>query len=250
MLGFIILDIHLLLYANEKFSINKLYSSNCFLSIHLRASNCFLSQHLRAQYDKLFPALCNEHPDIFPPELYTWEQFLWACELWYSNSMKIMFADGKLRTCLIPIAGFLNHSVCHSFSLYPNFLFLSWFQFKNSYHHRWLVSYHQLIITVYPTWCLWIGCHILICILIIIKSKNVNQGNDLCHLLSWRPFLVEVESVCIQQFIANNTPLCCFWFILITDIPTCSELWQSRFCNKYHKLPSVKTLQCWTRMLP
>lgn len=116
--------------------------------------------------------------------------------------------------------------------------------------HRWLVSYHQLIITVYPTWCLWIGCHILICILIIIQSKNVNQGNDLCHLLSWRPFLVEVESVCIQQFIANNTPLCCFWFILITDIPTCSELWQSRFCNKYHKLPSVKTLQCWTRMLP
>ncbi|PRQ37436.1 putative [Fructose-bisphosphate aldolase]-lysine N-methyltransferase [Rosa chinensis] len=68
-------------------------------------------EHLRAQYDKLFPALCNEHPDIFPPELYTWEQFLWACELWYSNSMKIMFADGKLRTCLIPIAGFLNHSI-------------------------------------------------------------------------------------------------------------------------------------------
>lgn len=68
-------------------------------------------EHLRAQYDKLFPALCNEHPDIFPRELYTWEQFLWACELWYSNSMKIMFADGKLRTCLIPIAGLLNHSI-------------------------------------------------------------------------------------------------------------------------------------------
>ncbi|KAK9931760.1 hypothetical protein M0R45_019024 [Rubus argutus] len=74
-------------------------------------------EHLRAQYDKLFPALCNEHPDIFPRELYTWEQFLWACELWYSNSMKIMFADGKLRTCLIPIAGLLNHSI-----LQPNTL--------------------------------------------------------------------------------------------------------------------------------
>ncbi|XVF70025.1 hypothetical protein PTKIN_Ptkin11bG0128200 [Pterospermum kingtungense] len=66
-------------------------------------------EHLRVQYDELFPALSNDHPDIFPPELYTWEQFLWACELWYSNSMKIMFADGKLRTCLIPVAGFLNH---------------------------------------------------------------------------------------------------------------------------------------------
>ncbi|OMO61338.1 carboxylase-lysine N-methyltransferase [Corchorus capsularis] len=68
-------------------------------------------EHLRAQYNELFPALSNDHPDIFPPELYTWEHFLWACELWYSNSMKIMFADGKLRTCLIPVAGFLNHSL-------------------------------------------------------------------------------------------------------------------------------------------
>ncbi|XP_021893182.1 uncharacterized protein LOC110811109 [Carica papaya] len=68
-------------------------------------------EHLRLQYDEIFPALCNDHPDIFPPELYTWECFLWACELWYSNSMKVMFADGKLRTCLIPIGGFLNHSL-------------------------------------------------------------------------------------------------------------------------------------------
>ncbi|XP_043806606.1 uncharacterized protein LOC110600553 isoform X5 [Manihot esculenta] len=67
--------------------------------------------HLRIQYDELVPALCNKYPDVFPPELYTWEQFLWACELWYSNSMKVMFPDGKLRTCLIPFAGFLNHSL-------------------------------------------------------------------------------------------------------------------------------------------
>ncbi|XP_050220001.1 uncharacterized protein LOC126670340 isoform X2 [Mercurialis annua] len=68
-------------------------------------------EHLRVQYDELVPALYNNYPDIFPPELYTWEHFLWACELWYSNSMKVKFLDGKLRTCLIPIAGFLNHSV-------------------------------------------------------------------------------------------------------------------------------------------
>ncbi|KAL6977736.1 hypothetical protein U1Q18_026524 [Sarracenia purpurea var. burkii] len=58
-------------------------------------------EHLRTQYDELFPALCNDHPDIFPAELYTWEQFLWACELWYSNGMKVMFSDGNLQTCLI-----------------------------------------------------------------------------------------------------------------------------------------------------
>ncbi|XP_010259843.1 PREDICTED: uncharacterized protein LOC104599142 [Nelumbo nucifera] len=69
-------------------------------------------EHLRTQYDELFPMLCCNHPDIFKPELYTWDKFLWACELWYSNSMKVVFADGKLRTCLVPIAGFLNHSLC------------------------------------------------------------------------------------------------------------------------------------------
>ncbi|XP_057463389.1 uncharacterized protein LOC130753520 isoform X2 [Actinidia eriantha] len=69
-------------------------------------------EHLRNQYDELFPPLCNDHPDIFPAELYTWEQFLWACGLWYSNGMKIMFTDGQLQTCLVPIAGFLNHSLC------------------------------------------------------------------------------------------------------------------------------------------
>lgn len=68
-------------------------------------------EHLREQYNELFPALCNNHPDVFPEECYSWEQFLWACELWYSNSLKIMFSDGKLRTCLVPIAGFLNHSL-------------------------------------------------------------------------------------------------------------------------------------------
>ncbi|KAF7154588.1 hypothetical protein RHSIM_Rhsim01G0005000 [Rhododendron simsii] len=69
-------------------------------------------EHLRTQYDELFPALCNDHPGIFPTELYTWDQFLWACELWYSNGMKVMFTNGKLQTCLVPIAGFLNHSLC------------------------------------------------------------------------------------------------------------------------------------------
>ncbi|KAL2928926.1 [Fructose-bisphosphate aldolase]-lysine N-methyltransferase chloroplastic [Bienertia sinuspersici] len=69
-------------------------------------------EHLRSEYDELFPALSISYPDSFSPEYYTWEQYLWACELWYSNSMKIVFPDGKLKTCLIPVAGFLNHSVC------------------------------------------------------------------------------------------------------------------------------------------
>ncbi|XP_047946499.1 uncharacterized protein LOC125192873 isoform X1 [Salvia hispanica] len=69
-------------------------------------------EHLRTQYEELFPVLSDHFPSVFPSELYTWEQFLWACELWYSNSMKVIFPDGKLRTCLIPVASFLNHSTC------------------------------------------------------------------------------------------------------------------------------------------
>ncbi|XP_020671850.1 uncharacterized protein LOC110091896 [Dendrobium catenatum] len=68
-------------------------------------------EHLRQQYESLCPALCASYPDIFKTELYSWDRYLWACELWYSNSMKVIFSDGKLRTCLVPIAGLLNHSL-------------------------------------------------------------------------------------------------------------------------------------------
>ncbi|KAF2918785.1 uncharacterized protein [Oryza sativa Japonica Group] len=68
-------------------------------------------QHLRQQYDELFPMLCIKFPDIFKQDVYTWDNFLWACELWYSNSMMVVLSSGKLTTCLIPIAGLLNHSV-------------------------------------------------------------------------------------------------------------------------------------------
>lgn len=115
----------------------------------------FLSQHLQTQYDSLFPTLCNDHPDIFPREVYTWEQFLWACELWYSNSMQVMFPDGKLRTCLIPIAGFLNHSVCHSFCspfffiLLLCFFFLpSWLRYNFRFQYSWLYYWIQLKLKV------------------------------------------------------------------------------------------------------
>nr|XP_010913651.1 uncharacterized protein LOC105039260 [Elaeis guineensis] len=67
---------------------------------------------LHQQYDALCPKLCANYPNIFQQELYTWDKFLWACELWYSNGMKVVLSDGKLGTCLVPIAGLLNHSLC------------------------------------------------------------------------------------------------------------------------------------------
>lgn len=68
-------------------------------------------QHLRQQYDELFPLLCTNFPEMFRKDVCTWDDFLWACELWYSNSMMIVLSSGKLSTCLVPVAGLLNHSV-------------------------------------------------------------------------------------------------------------------------------------------
>lgn len=68
--------------------------------------------------------LCIKFPDIFKQDVYTWDNFLWACELWYSNSMMVVLSSGKLTTCLIPIAGLLNHSVCNFIpELIPKFSF-------------------------------------------------------------------------------------------------------------------------------
>ncbi|CAO2187626.1 unnamed protein product [Urochloa humidicola] len=68
-------------------------------------------QHLRQQYEALFPLLCTNFPEIFKKDVCTWDNFLWACELWYSNSMMVVLSSGKLSTCLVPVAGLLNHSV-------------------------------------------------------------------------------------------------------------------------------------------
>ncbi|XP_062196486.1 uncharacterized protein LOC133899515 [Phragmites australis] len=68
-------------------------------------------QHLRQQYDELFPLLCTNFPEILKNDVCTWDNFLWACELWYSNSMMVVLSSGKLSTCLVPVAGLLNHSV-------------------------------------------------------------------------------------------------------------------------------------------
>ncbi|KAH7365627.1 hypothetical protein KP509_18G038400 [Ceratopteris richardii] len=68
-------------------------------------------EHLRLEYEKLFPELSNKYPSLFPENQFTWEMYLWACELWYSNGLKICFPDGSIKTCLVPYMGLLNHSL-------------------------------------------------------------------------------------------------------------------------------------------
>ncbi|KAL3678885.1 hypothetical protein R1sor_021841 [Riccia sorocarpa] len=68
-------------------------------------------EHIRYQYDSLFPALSRKYPEIFPENYFTWEYFLWACQLWYSYGIKVKFPRGTIQTCLVPMASLLNHSI-------------------------------------------------------------------------------------------------------------------------------------------
>jgi len=49
---------------------------------------------------------------MFEPKLYEWDRYLWAWELLYSNGMEVVFPGGERKTCLVPVAGLFNHSLC------------------------------------------------------------------------------------------------------------------------------------------
>jgi len=62
-----------------------------------------LRDKLRTMYDKLFPWLSEVMPQVFPPEIATWEHFLWMAELWFSYPFSIEYEDGSTMTTLLPV---------------------------------------------------------------------------------------------------------------------------------------------------
>jgi hypothetical protein len=73
-----------------------------------------------------------------------WDNFLWACELWYSNSMMVVLSSGKLSTCLVPIAGLLNHSVCSTASATLSLVFRFVLMFSYSFVFKGIPSYSEV----------------------------------------------------------------------------------------------------------
>ena len=53
--------------------------------------------------------LSNYYPTIFPEEIFTYENFLWARSLFDSRSIKLKMGE-KILPCLIPMADMLNHN--------------------------------------------------------------------------------------------------------------------------------------------
>ena len=57
-------------------------------------------------------------PDLFPPDVFTWANFIWAVGLWYSYAFSIDFGEDDTETCLVPLISMLNHSPYSHISRY------------------------------------------------------------------------------------------------------------------------------------
>mmetsp|Transcript_16555 Transcript_16555/g.31926 ORF Transcript_16555/g.31926 Transcript_16555/m.31926 type:complete len:532 (+) Transcript_16555:68-1663(+) len=68
-------------------------------------------RHVKDTFAALFPKLSDALPQLVPARVFTWEQYLWAVEVWYSNALTLMFPDGTIRDCLVPVVGLMNHKV-------------------------------------------------------------------------------------------------------------------------------------------
>ncbi|CAJ0765484.1 12967_t:CDS:2 [Entrophospora sp. SA101] len=75
-----------------------------------------LKQQIKDDYLQLFNNLFSKHPDIFPLEKFTQNDYIWAlCTVW-SRAMDFQLPDKQFR-CIVPFADLLNHSfdvqLCH-----------------------------------------------------------------------------------------------------------------------------------------
>ncbi|CAG8587421.1 17165_t:CDS:2 [Dentiscutata heterogama] len=77
-----------------------------------------LKQQIRDDYIQLLTKLFSKHPDLFPLESFTQDDYVWAlCTIW-SRGMDFQLPDRQFR-CIAPFADMLNHSLdvelCHAY---------------------------------------------------------------------------------------------------------------------------------------
>uniref|UniRef100_U9SLF9 SET domain-containing protein n=1 Tax=Rhizophagus irregularis (strain DAOM 181602 / DAOM 197198 / MUCL 43194) TaxID=747089 RepID=U9SLF9_RHIID len=78
-----------------------------------------LKQQIRDDYLQLLNNLFSKHPDLFPLEKFTQNDYMWAlCAIW-SRGMDFQL-PGKQFRCIAPFADMLNHSpdvqLCHTYN--------------------------------------------------------------------------------------------------------------------------------------
>ncbi|CAG8603087.1 9750_t:CDS:2 [Ambispora gerdemannii] len=78
-----------------------------------------LKQQIKDDYFHLLNNLFSKHPDLFPLEKFTQNDYMWAlCSIW-SRGMDFQLPDKQFR-CIAPFADMLNHSpdvqLCHIYN--------------------------------------------------------------------------------------------------------------------------------------
>ena len=70
--------------------------------------------HIKSQYQactQLFDILISAYPTYLNQDMFTYEKYVWAVELWYSYAFEIEFPPNiKSKTVMVPFACLVNHS--------------------------------------------------------------------------------------------------------------------------------------------
>lgn len=70
--------------------------------------------HIKGQYDAcshLFDILISAYPAYLTRDMFTYDRYVWAVELWYSYAFEIEFPPNlKSKTVMVPFACLVNHS--------------------------------------------------------------------------------------------------------------------------------------------
>ena len=75
--------------------------------------------HLRDAYDALFPMLSTALPSLFPADVFTWERYLWAVEVWYSNAVQVRHTCQSSHKGVLSLTSLIHLTVvarvvCHT----------------------------------------------------------------------------------------------------------------------------------------
>jgi len=72
-----------------------------------------LQMKLQREYDDLLggtDGLCNQYPDRFPKEHYTYENWIWAFTMLFSRAIRLRSLSGGETLAMVPYADLINHS--------------------------------------------------------------------------------------------------------------------------------------------
>lgn len=78
-----------------------------------------LKSKLKRNYDSLFPLLSDKFPEVFPQNIFTWENYLCYYEIIWGRLMTVLLDDNR-TAALVPLIDLLNHSSTQKVSYFTD----------------------------------------------------------------------------------------------------------------------------------